>query len=104
MDSKCTNWYSRGMRFENHQTIHAPIERVWELTVQVERWPSITPTMASVERLDDGELRPGSRARIEQPGRKPAIWTVTRVDGPRVFEWETKTAGVTMTPRTCCVR
>lgn len=47
--------------------IDAPIERVWELTVDVEAWPRYTPTMTSVERLDDGEFGHGPHHASSSP-------------------------------------
>src|SRR5207244_7694229 len=95
--SACTKWYSGRMRWENVVTIDAPVDRVWQVTVDVEKWPSITPTMSRVVRLDDGPLRVGSRARIKQPGQTEAVWTVTRLDERREFTWQTRRMGVTMT-------
>lgn len=77
--------------------IEASVDRVWELTEDVERWPEVTPTITSVERLDDGPLRLGATARIKQPRQRPAVWTVTAFDPPRRFAWATKVLTVTMT-------
>jgi uncharacterized membrane protein len=77
--------------------IDADIEQVWALTVDVEAWPSLTPTVTRVERLDDGPFGIGSRARIKQPGMRPAVWTVTRFERPTAFAWQTKVLTVTMT-------
>jgi uncharacterized membrane protein len=76
--------------------IDAPVERVWELTLDVEAWPSITPTMTSVERLDHEPLAVGSRARVKQPGQRATVWTVTRLEPPSVYEWGTTVLGVRM--------
>jgi uncharacterized membrane protein len=85
------------MDIRSELTIAAPVERVWDLTLDVERWPSLTPTMTSVERLDDGPIRVGSTARVVQPRQRPTTWTVTRVEPRSVFEWQTKVGPVTMT-------
>jgi len=84
------------MDINNTLEIAAPIAEVWALTVDVERWPELTPTMISVERLDSGAFGLGSRARIKQPGLRPAVWTVTDFDPERLFAWETKLATVTL--------
>ena len=76
--------------------IDAPVEQVWALTVDVESWPTMTSTMTSVERLDDGPLRVGSTARIKQPGQPARVWTVTALEPNEVFAWETKAFGMRM--------
>lgn len=76
--------------------IAAPVDEVWALTVDIERWPAMTPTVSSVERLGDKPLGLGSQARLEQPGMLPAVWTVTDFDPGRLFAWETKLATVTL--------
>lgn len=85
------------MRIEHALEIEAPPERLWALTVAVEAWPTFTPTVTSVERLDEGPLRVGSRARLVQPGQGPRVWTVTALEPPRRFAWSTRLLGVTMT-------
>jgi hypothetical protein len=87
------------MRLENETVIAAPVEVVWRLTEDIESWPAITPTVTGLERLDDGALRVGSAARIEQPGLPPKVWTVTRLEQNALFEWETRIYGVRFTGR-----
>jgi uncharacterized membrane protein len=87
------------MRMENELLIEAPVEKVWQLTADVESWPRVTPTMTSVERLDDGPLGVGSRARVKQPGQRAAVWTVSAFEPNRLFEWGTTVLGVRMTGR-----
>jgi uncharacterized membrane protein len=84
------------MEFTDELQIAAPIERVWQLTIDVEAWPSITPTMTTVQRLDTGALAVGSTARVKQPGQRPAVWTVTRFEPMTVYEWETTVFGIRM--------
>ncbi len=85
------------MRYEDEIQIDAPIEVVWGLTLDVESWPSTTPTMTSVERLDDGPFGIGSSAKVKQPGQRAAVWTVSALEPNRRFEWSTRVMGVTMT-------
>lgn len=77
------------MRLENQIDIAAPGETVWALTLDVERWPEVTPTMTEITRLDDGPLAVGSQARVKQPAQRARVWTVTRLEEPSCFEWET---------------
>ena len=48
--------------------ISAAPDQVWGVLTDVERWSEWTETVTRVQRLDDGPLREGSRARISQPG------------------------------------
>jgi uncharacterized membrane protein len=81
------------MHLENSIDIPAPIARVWDLTVDIEQWPTLTPTILSVERLDGGPLRVGSRARVAQPRLPVAVWTVTELEPRTLFVWETRMRG-----------
>lgn len=84
------------MKWENAVTIEAPAETVWDLTLDVSNWPSLTPTMQKVERLDPDPLAVGSRTRIKQPQQSRAVWTVTRIDEGREFVWQTRRLWMTM--------
>lgn len=87
------------MRYEETTLIDAPIDLIWRLTTQIENWPTFLPTMRQVERLDTGDLRVGSTARVKQPGQSSAVWTVTRLEPLREFTWETSRTGLRMTGR-----
>lgn len=82
--------------FHHEVVIDAPIDEVWRLTEDIESWPSFTPTITQVVRLDQGPLRPGSTARVTQPGLGSRVWTVTTVRSPAEFAWQTTLAGTTM--------
>jgi uncharacterized protein YndB with AHSA1/START domain len=77
-------------------TIVAPPERVWEMIVDVERWPERIPTVDAVERLDDGPLAVGSRTRLRQPKLPTAVWTVTELSDGSSYTWESRSPGVTV--------
>ena len=79
--------------------VDAPIERVWEVLGDVERWSEWTSTVTSVARLDDGPMRVGSRARIEQPKIPPTEYEVTEVEPGRSFTWVAHGPGVRTTAR-----
>lgn len=85
------------MHVEHALEIPAPLQRVWELTLQVEDWPAFTPTVSSVERLEEGPLRVGCRARLKQPGQPVRVWTVTALEPLRRFAWSTRLLGVQFT-------
>jgi hypothetical protein len=53
--------------FDTLVEIKASADGIVAVLFDVERWPKWTSTMTSVERLDDGSLAVGSRARIVQP-------------------------------------
>jgi uncharacterized membrane protein len=74
--------------------IGADAGRVWEVLVDVEAWPTWTPTMTSVQRVDGGPLAVGSAARIRQPRIGTMIWTVTELTDGRSFTWEAKRPGL----------
>lgn len=76
--------------------IDATVDEVWALTVDVERWPDLTPTMTRIERREDGPMQVGSSAVVTQPRQRPTVWTVTALEAPHTFEWQARVLGVTM--------
>lgn len=84
------------MRIEHSTEIAAPVSEMWKLTLDVEQWPDITPTVTTVERLDDGPMAVGSRAMVKQPGQRRRTWTVTALEPERRFVWSTTMLGTTM--------
>jgi uncharacterized membrane protein len=87
------------MTYRTAIDIDAPVERVWAVLMDVERWPDWSPTMTSVERLEPGMLRPGSSARIKQPRLPLAVWRVTELVPHRSFTWSAHARGVTTVAR-----
>ena len=67
-------------------TIDAPIDIVWSVFTDVERWPTWASSFTSVE-LIDGPMRLGAKARIRQPRLPTVIWEVTQWEPGRSWTW-----------------
>jgi uncharacterized membrane protein len=81
------------MHIEDRVEIAASTDAVWALTMDVEHWPDLTPTITSIQRLGDEPFGVGSEARIKQP-RMPAMrWRVTGFQPGSDFTWETRSPG-----------
>jgi len=74
--------------------IQAPPSTVWAVTIDIEAWPSWSPTMDEVTRQDPGPLEVGSAAVIRQPGLRRATWVVDELDPERTFVWYTAQPGL----------
>jgi uncharacterized membrane protein len=85
------------MRFESSIDIAAPAEHVFSIYRDVERWPEWLQTVTSVERLDEGPLRVGSRTRIRQPRLPVAVWEVSEIVPDRSFIWVARGPGIVTT-------
>lgn len=80
--------------FETSRHIDSSPDLVWAVISDVARWPEWTPTIDRVERLDEGPLRVGSRAKVWQPKLPKALWEVTEVVDGRSFTWEATGPGM----------
>ena len=67
-------------------TIDAPIDVVWSVFTDVERWPTWASSFTSVE-LIDGPMRLGAKARIRQPRLPTVVWEVTKWEPGRSWTW-----------------
>ena len=74
--------------------IAAAPARVWEIVRDVERWHQWTASISSIERLDDGPLRAGTRALVRQPKLPPNTFEVTVLEENRGFSWESRSLGL----------
>jgi uncharacterized membrane protein len=85
------------MRFQASIEVAAPAAEVFATYADVERWPSWTSSVTSVELIDPGPLRIGSHARIKQPKLPVAVWQVTSLVPGREFSWQAMGPGVLTT-------
>jgi uncharacterized membrane protein len=69
-------------------------DSAWSALVDVADWPRWTTSIDSVRRLDDGPLRVGSRARVDQPKFPAVVWEVTELRDREAFSWSTHAPGV----------
>jgi carbon monoxide dehydrogenase subunit G len=81
------------MRIEQSVSVNAPREVVWAVLVDVETWPQLTDSVTSLNRLETGPLRVGSRASIKQPRLPTSVWTVTELVDQERFTWDTTGPG-----------
>jgi uncharacterized membrane protein len=87
------------MQIQDTATIAAPVDVLWDVTLDIAGLPELTPTVTRVEPLDPLPLGVGGRARLTQPGLSPKVWTVTELEPNRRFVWETTHLGVRMVGR-----
>jgi uncharacterized membrane protein len=103
----CTMWYIDanrrrttgrvGMGLSKTTTANADIARTWAALTDVTTWPNWTKSMTSVQRLDEGPLRVGSRARIKQPRMPVMTWQVDEIRDGEEFTWSAPAPGVRVT-------
>ena len=77
--------------------ISAPLERVWAILANVDRWHEWTPTITSIHRRASGPLALGQVALIRQPRLPPALWRVTTLEAGRAFTWASSGPGFRVT-------
>lgn len=79
--------------------IDAPVERVWSVMSDIDRWHEWTPSVTSVKRMRDGPFAVGSRVVIRQPGFPPAIWKLTAIEPGQSFMWISTAPGLRVVAR-----
>jgi uncharacterized membrane protein len=83
------------MKYEVSIDIDAEAQRVWDILIDVERWPEWTQSVTHIERLSPPPFNVGSRARIQQPRLKDTVWSVTALEPLIGFTWEASQRGLT---------
>ena len=84
------------LKLESVLHIDAPLDVVWAVTEDVERWPEWTPTVESVRRVSQGSFEIGSTALLKLPGLPASTWTVTALSRGKRFAWESRVRGTRM--------
>jgi len=87
------------MEYRKSLTVAAEPARVWKVLSDLERWPDRIPTYQEVRRLDDGDLRVGSRAHVKQKGLAAGDWEVSEVVEGETFTWASAQPGVRIVAR-----
>lgn len=87
------------MEYTKAVPVTADAERVWKVLSDIERWPERISTYEEVRRLDDGDLRVGSRAHVKQKGLAAGDWEVTELDEGSRFTWASRQPGVRLVGR-----
>jgi uncharacterized membrane protein len=92
----------KGMDQRTAIEVAAPSEQVWQVLVDVERWPEWTESVTRVKMLDAGPLVVGSRVEISQPKIPTGTYTVTALEPGRSFTWEQRQPGSTVVAHHAC--
>jgi uncharacterized membrane protein len=75
--------------------IEAPAPVVWDVFVDVERWPEWTRSVRRITSLDGTGVAVGRRFKVEQPRMPKLVWEVTHVDPGISWTWRQRTIGNT---------
>jgi uncharacterized membrane protein len=91
------------MRLTHTAAVPAPIELVWRVYTDVERWPQWMESMDHVDLATSGAsiegipLQEGARVWISQPRLPSATWEVTELTPFRSWTWVSSSPGATST-------
>jgi uncharacterized membrane protein len=84
---------------EDSIEIDAPVQLVWEVFSDVERWPEWTASVTSLVGRDGVDLAVGKRFSIKQPGMGTLVWKVTEVDPGLSWTWVQRAPGALTSAR-----
>ncbi|RDI43341.1 SRPBCC family protein [Nocardia mexicana] len=65
------------IKYRAETVINAPLQTIWDLQTDVERWPSWQQPVTSMKRLDQGPLRPGAQFQWTTPAPATATTPAT---------------------------
>jgi len=68
--------------------IAAPVDLVWSISSDIERWPGWLSTVVSARKLSGGPFGSGSCYALKQPMQPAAVWEVTACNPGASFTWE----------------
>jgi uncharacterized protein YndB with AHSA1/START domain len=74
--------------------VNAPVSRVWETVVDIERWPEWTATVARATIRGGGPLGLDSRVKVFRPKFPSAVWRVTAFEPDKFLELRTGYPGM----------
>lgn len=83
-------------KYSTSITINSNQTATWQVLSDVARWNEWTPTVTKVEVLDTPELQLNHRYKVHQPKLQPAIWSITVLEPPSRFTWESRMPGMLM--------
>ena len=87
--------------FDTTIEIAAPVARVWQVMIDIDRWNEWTPSVSSIKRLDTGPLIVGSQLVIRQPKFPPALWKITEIEQGVSFTWVNIGPGIRVVAHHC---
>jgi uncharacterized membrane protein len=83
------------MIMDSSVEIDAPASIVWDVFIDVERWPEWTASMQRIVPLDGSGIAVGKRFEIKQPRLPKLVWEVTAVDPGVSWTWRARSIGAT---------
>jgi uncharacterized membrane protein len=84
---------------EDSVEIDAPLQLVWEIFSDVERWPEWTASVTSLAAVDGAGLAVGKRFAIKQPRMSKLVWKVTEIDPGSSWTWVQRAPGAAASAR-----
>jgi uncharacterized membrane protein len=83
------------MNTDSSVEIEAPASVVWDVFIDVERWPDWTASVDALTALDGPDIRIGNRFEIKQPRLPKVVWEVTDLTPGSSWTWRQRSLGAT---------